>query len=68
MRTQSQEVAVLDKAFALWPEVIFGEVRKRPLVESKWDSFTLDILLAYASHDLGDVDVISFGSCLHHVA
>jgi len=34
-RSQTQEVAVLDKALALWSEVILGEVRKRSLLEAE---------------------------------
>lgn len=56
LRSESKQVRVLHEAFALRSEVVFGEMRKRSLVEAERNSLTFDVLLSDASHDLGDVD------------
>jgi hypothetical protein len=57
LRGEAIQVAILDKALALWAVVVLAEVRKGALVETEGDTLTLDILLAHTGHDLRDVEV-----------
>jgi len=66
--SKSTQIAALDEAFRLGSKVILGEVRQGSLVESEWDSLTFDILLAYTSHDLRNVDVATLGACTDHIS
>lgn len=49
---KATEVTVLNKAFAFRAIVILAEMWKSPLMEAKWNSLTLNILLSHTRHDL----------------
>ena len=57
LRSEAIQIAILNKAFALWPVVILAKVREGTLVETKGDSLALDILLTHTGHDLRNVEV-----------
>lgn len=52
LRSQSRHVVVCNEAFTLWAKIILTKMRKRPSIESKWDTFSFYVLLTYTSHDL----------------
>lgn len=58
----------MNESFTFWTKIIFSEMRKGSFVETKRNSFTFYILLANTCHNLGNIDVVTFRSCLHHVS
>lgn len=66
LRGEPIQVAVLYEALALRAIVILGEVRESSLVEAEGDSLALDVLLAYASHNLRYVQIGALRASVHH--
>jgi len=67
LRCQSMHIVVLDKAFTLRTVVIFWKMGERSSVETKSNSFAVDILLTHTSHNLANVHVTSFWPWINHV-
>ena len=53
---ETEEVGILDESSRLGAEIILLKMRQSSALEAVGDTITLDILLAYTSDDLGNVD------------
>eukprot|EP00052_Salpingoeca_macrocollata_P029267 m.293933 g.293933 ORF g.293933 m.293933 type:complete len:699 (-) comp22962_c0_seq7:2402-4498(-) len=61
LRRQPSQVRVEHKPLGVGPVVVLDKVRQRAIAEAKGNALALDVLLAHAGNDLGNVEVGALG-------